>query len=104
MRGSTRQNRFCRIADRFNLLARIQEADDTARTRFQPLITPRKGADQATSAERKLDVAAEIFRVQQAFLERPAMKGEHVLPHLAAGLLVGEFEAAEEFRRRLAAH
>src|SRR5664280_1209174 len=99
---SAPQNRLRRVTDGFNRHVGIEEADDAAGAAFQAFVTPGEGADQAALAQHQLDVAAEIFRVQQALLERPAMEREHVLAHAAAGFLVGEFEGAEKLSRRLA--
>ena len=65
------QNSLGRVADRLDRHVGVEETDDPARAAFQALVAPGKGADQAALAEHQLDVAAEVFRVQQAFLERP---------------------------------
>src|SRR6266508_3704480 len=90
------------VADRLDIVAGIEERDDAARTAFEALVTPRERADQGALIEHQLDVAAEIFGVQQALLERPIVEREHVGDDFAPGFLVRVFERAEEFRRRLA--
>jgi hypothetical protein len=50
----------------------------------------------------QLDVAAEIFRVQQAFLEGPVVEWEDIGRNLAARFLVDVRESPEELGRRLA--
>ena len=99
---SAPHDRLGRVTDRLDRHVGVEDADNAARAGFQALVAPGERADQTALAQHQLDVAAEIFRVQQTFLERPAVEGEHVLAHAAAGFLVGVFERAEEFRRRLA--
>ena len=72
-------NGFGGVADRLDRHVGVEEADDAAGAAFQSLVTPGKRADQAALAQHQLDIAAEIFGVQQAFLECPAMEREHVL-------------------------
>jgi hypothetical protein len=50
----------------------------------------------------QLDVAAEIFGVQQAFLEGPVVEREDIGRNLAARFLVDVVESPEELGRRLA--
>src|SRR6185437_4094248 len=99
---SRRQNRLRGVADRLDILAGVEEADDAARAAFEALVAPREGADQAALVEHQLDVAAEILRVQQAFLERPVVEWEHVGRHFPARALMRVLERAEELARRLA--
>ena len=93
-------NGFGGVADRLHRHVGVEEANDAAGAAFEALVAPRKRADQAALAQHQLDVAAEIFRVQQAFLECPGVEREYVLRDAPAGLLVGEFKGAEELARR----
>src|SRR5216684_2925011 len=61
-------DRLRRIADRLDILAAIQERDDAARTAFEALVAPWERADQRAPVEHQLDVAAEVLRMEQAFL------------------------------------
>src|SRR4029450_2735176 len=87
----------------FDVIAGLEEGDDTARTTFETLIAPRKRPDQRALVEHELDVAAEILGVQQSLLEGPVVKRKHVGSDPAFGLLVDVFEGAEELARCLAA-
>src|SRR5690348_17254229 len=84
------------IADGLDRHVGVEEADNAAGAAFEPLVAPWESTDQAALAEHQFDVAAKIFRVQQAFLESPAMERKHVLAHPAARFLVRVFEGAEE--------
>src|SRR5712691_1581228 len=95
-------DRFGGVADRLDVLAHVEECDDTTRTSFEPLVAPREGADEGALVEHQLDIAAQVLGVQQPFLERPVVEREHVGGDLAARFLVRVLERAEEFRRRLA--
>jgi len=78
------ENRLRGISDCFNAVTGIEEADDPARAAFQNFVAPRKGADNAALSEHHFDVAAEIFRVKEALLERPIVKRKYVGRNLAA--------------------
>src|SRR5258707_6896890 len=92
MPRSARHDRFRGVADRFHIIAGIEESDDAAGTGFQPLITPGERADQRPLVEHELDVAAEILGVQQPFLERPAMKWKNVGRDPTSGFFVAVFK------------
>src|SRR5215471_9086122 len=96
------ENGLGRVTDSFHGHIGVEEADNAARTPFEPFVTPGKCANHTTLAEHHLDVTAEILRMQQAFLESPAVEREHILLHPAAGLLVRVFERAKVLRRCLA--
>ena len=55
---------------RLHILADVEQADDAARARLEPVVAPRKGADHAALVQHLLDVAADVLGVNQAFLER----------------------------------
>src|SRR5690242_988182 len=78
------EDRFGGVADGFHRHVRVEEAHDPARAAFEAFIAPREGADQAALAEHEIDVPAEIFRMQQAFLERPIVERENVGRDFAA--------------------
>src|SRR5471030_2542108 len=96
------QDRLRRVAHRLHRHVRVEEADDTARTAFQALVAPREGANDASLPEHQFDVAAEIFGMQQALLERPVVERKYIGRNLSAGFLVRVMEGTEEFARRLA--
>src|SRR3984957_7556382 len=100
--GSPPEDRLRRVADRLDVLAGIEKRNDPAGRGFKPLVAPGKRANEAALVEHELDIAAEIFRVQQSLLEGPAVEGKDVGGHLAPGFLVHVVEAAEELRRGLA--
>src|SRR5262245_244316 len=102
MAGLARHEGPGRLADRFDVLARIEEGDDAAGTSFETLVTPRKRADQRPLVEHELDVSAEILGVQQSLLEGPAVERKHICDHSSPRSLVGVFEGAEELGRSLA--
>src|SRR5262249_57290635 len=102
MAGLARHERPGRIADRFDVVARIEEGDDAAGTSFEALVAPRERADQRPLVEHELDVAAEVLGVQQSLLERPAVERKHVGDHAPPRSLVSVFEGAEELSRSLA--
>src|SRR5580704_8259869 len=83
-------------------IAGIEDRQHAAWARFETLIAPGKGADDAALAEHDLEIAAEILGVQQAFLERVIVERKYVLPDFAPGALVHVFEGAEIIRRRFA--
>src|SRR5262245_57405573 len=95
-------DRLRRVAHRFDVIAGLEEGDDTAGTTFESLIAPGKRPNQRALVEHELDVAAEILGVQQSLLEGPVVKRKHVGHDPAFGLLVDVFEGAEELARRLA--
>src|SRR5262249_57300706 len=101
-KSSVLDDRLRGISDGFDGHIRIEETYDAAGAALQPFIAPGKCAYHATFPEHHFDVAAEILRVQQPFLEGPAVKGKHVLPNFAPRLFVGEFKSAKKFRRRSA--
>src|SRR5262245_65044533 len=69
-----------RIADRLHRhVAGIGERENAARAAFEPFVAPDERADGAALAEHELDVAAEVLRVQQAFLEAVIVVGVDVL-------------------------
>src|SRR5215469_9321636 len=90
-------------ADRLDLrVVRVGERENAAGAAFQSLVPPDEGADDAALVEHQLDVAADILRVKQAFLETVIVEGKHVLLHQAAGSFVRVFECTEIRARRLA--
>src|ERR1700733_5639850 len=90
------------VAERFDRrIAGIENRQHAARARLKALIAPRKGADDAALAQHVFQIAAEIFGVQQAFLERVIVEWKHILPDFAPRALVHVFEGAEIIRRRL---
>ena len=88
MARSARHDRLRCVADRFDVIAGIEKGDDAAGAALEPLVAPGERADQRPLVQHELDVAAEIFRVQQPFLKRPAVKRRHVRGDPAAGFLV----------------
>src|SRR6185437_4848476 len=72
------QDRLRRVANRLDVIVNVKETHDPARATFEAFITPGKSADHAALAEHHLDIAAEVFRMQQPFLERPVMEWKHV--------------------------
>src|SRR5262249_44888961 len=83
------------IAYSFDRFTGIEECDDAARAALEAFVAPREGPDQTALVEQELDIAAQVLGMQQAFLERPVVKREHVGGDFAPGFLVRVLERPE---------
>ena len=83
-------------------VGRIWKRQDPARATFQAVISPRKRPHQTALAQHEFDVAADILRVQQPFLEGNIVERKHIGHDPSAGTLVNILEAAKELLRRFA--
>src|ERR1700722_9804938 len=87
---------LCHVTHRFDVLLDALKADDPARTGLKPFIAPRESADDGTLVQHQLNVAADVFRVNEPLLKCLRVEGKIILHNLSARALVRVRVLSEE--------
>src|ERR1700692_1460846 len=88
--------RLRHVTHSFDVLLDALETDDPARTGLEPFIAPRESADDGPLVQHQLDVAADVFRMNEPLLKCLRVKGKIILHDLSARALVRVRVLSEE--------